>query len=562
MPDPLSDLYAPELDAMLPGTPQRPSRSELISAQMQRAGEALRTAGTAAREWFMPTQSMRNPDTPELQRAYADALAKAHAAGGGRLPPMPGGEMFDRSQAEVLDLLQDVGPKGLGALKVLGPAAKGATALKGLIGGALHPAWISQRLPTAVKAIEDPLAEPLIIDAAAMKATPKAPQQKQQLWDKNVGVVRDYPNLSHQEKMANSTDSLAENFIRHAVDNLKYIYNKIPENIRARSKLWYEGANSLAQGATELFKHPLQTSAGVYAALSPQKDWFMNVSLGDRVMHIFYNQQNFAFTPEMMQTAQVLFNEPEDTAAIARISQSTLANLQRPDDKAMWLRIYDQTYHDPSYHIISPEGQRLNYATNLDGSNSRIGWGSLAEIGKAIQVLESGGDRAAISRLMGEKHKVRNFYMNILDPHSPTQDVTIDTHAVAAALLRPLAGDNIEVAHNFANYAGKGMPGVSGSSITGVQGTYGLYAEAYRRAAKDLGISPRELQSITWEGVRGLFPDTFKTEANNALIDQIWREGRARGIPVEQIREQIHGLAGGIDAPSWYTPAAAAAARP
>jgi hypothetical protein len=138
--------------------------------------------------------------------------------------------------------------------------------------------------------------------------------------------------------------------------------------------------------------------------------------------------------------------------------------------------------------------------------------------------------------------------------------------------MRPLSGDNLEVAHNFANYAGKypeghalagkTRPGVSGSSVTGVQGTYGLYAEAYRRAAKDLGISPRELQSITWEGVRGLFPDTFKTEANNALVDQIWREGRARGVPVTQIREQIHALAGGIDAPSWFTAAAPTAAGP
>ena len=34
--------------------------------------------------------------------------------------------------------------------------------------------------------------------------------------------------------------------------------------------------------------------AGVLAALSPQKDWYMNVSLGRRVMDIMKNKQDFA----------------------------------------------------------------------------------------------------------------------------------------------------------------------------------------------------------------------------------------------------------------------------
>jgi len=58
--------------------------------------------------------------------------------------------------------------------------------------------------------------------------------------------------------------------------------------------------------------------------------------------------------------------------------------------------------------------------------------------------------------------------------------VTVDTHAVAAATLMPLGADSPEVKDNF---------GAAGeSNYTGVVGNYPLYVEAYRRAAKELGL--------------------------------------------------------------------------
>jgi hypothetical protein len=148
--------------------------------------------------------------------------------------------------------------------------------------------------------------------------------------------------------------------------------------------------------------------------------------------------------------------------------------------RALFVRLHDQTYTSPDYRIVGPEGDFLDVATNADGSPSRVGWGSLNEIGKAIGSIEANGDVRTISRLMGERHKVRNFYNNIYDPNSPYGDVTIDTHAVAAGLLRPLSGNSLEVDHNFKNTSVPGRGTTKGSAI------------------------------ITWEAVRGLFPDTFK----------------------------------------------------
>jgi hypothetical protein len=54
------DQYGDELERLVPGPPQRPSRASVIKAEAQRAGDALR-------EYFMPAQSMRHADTPELR---------------------------------------------------------------------------------------------------------------------------------------------------------------------------------------------------------------------------------------------------------------------------------------------------------------------------------------------------------------------------------------------------------------------------------------------------------------------------------------------------------------
>jgi hypothetical protein len=58
-----------------------------------------------------------------------------------------------------------------------------------------------------------------------------------------------------------------------------------------------------------------------------------------------------------------------------------------------------------------------------------------------------------ISRLMGEAHKVRSFWLNLHDPADPSA-VTIDTHAVGAGLLRPMSSESVPVLHAFGSYAG------------------------------------------------------------------------------------------------------------
>ena len=459
------------------------------------------------------------------------------------------------------------------------------------------PLEIGTRLITSKKA--QPTAEPTDVSMQAMRDSPPG-KTGQSMFAKNVGLLRSAPGMDHLGHL--SDEDFAEHFINHAKNNLLYLHDKMAPELRGRAQNWYDGANRIAQNWAKQYGIPVQSAAAALAALSPQKDWFQNVSMAHRVLHTLKGQgenfrNGFTFSPEMHD--KLYGNEEKGIKGIEALNSPELAplhqhifgksyndlnNLTGPDGKplsdeskltakAMWVRLYDEAHNSPNYHIITPEGDFGDIATNnpkkgkkgqpdQPGEPSKAAWGSLNEIGKAIAAVEGGGDMEHISRLMGGAHKVRNFYNNIINPNSKRGHTTIDTHAVAAALLRPLSGKSIEVTHNFGNYPDKktadalkakygSVPTAAGSAVSGIQGTYPVYHEAYRRAAAERGILPRQMQSITWEAIRSLFPDTFKTPANNSHIDKLWTE-HAQGLRnADDTRNAIHDFAGGIRAPDW-----------
>lgn len=91
----------------------------------------------------------------------------------------------------------------------------------------------------------------------------------------------------------------------------------------------------------------------------------------------------------------------------------------------------------PSWHVWAP-------VKKGDGTNAGTGWGSMDAIANAVTAFDA-KDMPTISEAMGGGHKVRSFYNNIIAPWSRKGDVTGDTHAIAAANLRPMAGDDKDV---------------------------------------------------------------------------------------------------------------------
>ena len=414
---------------------------------------------------------------------------------------------------------------------------------------------VSTRYPTGAKSTEDPLDDLLVNDYQTFV-------NDKIVFKKNMALIKDsnlYPILQKASNLR-TDEQKAEAFVELVKGNLLNLFDRVPPDTRQNSKLWYKGANALVRRFADRHGLSMEQASAVAANLSPQKDWYQNASLAERTIDIYFNNANQPFTQEMKDRAEELFfhkgisaeAQAENRVRLELIGSSTLSEILRKFNEpglsdtlaAMWIRTFDQTYHDPSYRIVSPDGRLLDYAKNADGSNSKVAWGSLVEIAKGIRALQD-ADIDTISASLGGANKVRNFYNNIFDPDSDLGFVTIDTHAVAAGLLKPLGGSAFEVSHNF------GTKG-SSSKITGLNGVYSLYEEAYRRAANERGVLPREMQSITWEAVRGLFRPEYKSQKSNVkVVDNIWKQYNKKLITLDQAREAVYEHAQDINPPDW-----------
>lgn len=406
---------------------------------------------------------------------------------------------------------------------------------------------VSTRQPWSVKATEDPLAERLAIGLDSVLAEPAFAAK----------VAEHVRNSAIMPPVAGETDAQTlQRYIDLVVENLLWLHDSYDAPTRDRADEWYTGARAITDAWMMRYGYHDYVIAGVIAALSPQLDWFQNVSLAERVLDTYSMSRGFAWTPEMQETAdRILPRENDGGDGYQKIRDDidgrSIADIERDfaDNQdvvntlvAAWVRIYDQTYNDASYRVIMPEGSFGDFVKTTKGANARVGWKSLSIISNAVSMIRN-PNYENISSSLGAQHKVRNFYNNILAPNAPHGDVTIDTHAVAAAQLRPLSQADKDVTVN--------LSGPPKSAITGSIGTYGVHAEAYRRAAVARGILPRQMQSITWEAIRTLFTASWKTERNRDVVNSIWQEYRDGKATIEETRDKISAAAGGIKPPSW-----------
>jgi hypothetical protein len=341
------------------------------------------------------------------------------------------------------------------------------------------------------------------------------------------------------------------------VDNLLWLHDLVPKDVRERAKLWYDGANRIATDWTSKYGISVRQSSGVLAVLSPQMDWFKNVSLGERVISIYKERQNEEWSPAMTAWFESWVNAAKDVdtkrsrqAYLDQVRPLQGVKLSEMDDRqaAFFVRAFDETYYERQYRLVTPEGGFGEYVTNSDDGDAAVTWGGFDSIEKAVSILNDGSFRN-IDEKLGDEHKVRNFYNNIINPGSADGHVTIDTHAVAAALVKALSGSSMEVSHNFGSTA-KGAPGAGGNVETGASGTYGLFADAYRDAAAKRELLPREMQSITWEAVRALFPASIKDQLA-PKVDAIWNRFKKGELTREQARDEVRELAGGVRKMAW-----------
>ena len=354
-------------------------------------------------------------------------------------------------------------------------------------------------------------------DITAMQTDPKGFEHNVGLF--SIGTPQGYTNFKPGE-LTGTPAQRARQIVEHMKSNIRFLYANAGDVVLKSGAGWYDKAHDMAVTAGKRYGISERAAAGVIAALSPQKDWNQNIYLAHAVMEINHSHRNEKWSddPAMVQTATRIW-KAKDKEIVERVQDKTLGELTDAAEKAVWIRTYDEAHSDRSYHDFDT-GELVTKKGKKAGTRepARAAWQSIPAIASAVSALDSGGDLDIISDAVGTKHKVRSFYNNIIAPRAPNGDVTIDTHAVGVALLRPLSGKTIPVMHALGTAPQKppgkrgenwkppeGWRGSKSSEKTGLSGTYAIYADAYREVAAEVGILPQQLQAVTWQAKRILF---------------------------------------------------------
>jgi len=321
-------------------------------------------------------------------------------------------------------------------------------------------------------------------------------------------------------------DQAIENFIGNVVSNLLFVYDNIPAQVRDISKLWYDGANIIAQEMASKYDITLEQASAVIASQSPQKPWFDNVHLAHFIIDYVKNSQDAIFSQNVLDyyklTAEKYPKQLEQIPTLSKSIGKKFSELNIGEKSIMIRYVFDNMY-ERNAPLRIPTGHIVSKVTSM---SSFSGYDTIA---KAISVLEDGSEKN-ISDNIGRAFKVRNFYNNIASPQTDNE-VTIDTHAMAASYLLPLGTADKEF-------------------IKFDEATYAVFAEAYRRAAKERGILAREMQSITWEGVRALFPSKEKV-GKKKIMSQIWADYAKGSITLQEAQQKTKENGGEFGTTDW-----------
>lgn len=334
------------------------------------------------------------------------------------------------------------------------------------------------------------------------------------------GEVEKISKNSTLDEKLKWADNIYKKAKKTVVSNLLFIYDNINEDIRNISKLWYDGANIIAQEMSSKYGITIEQASAVIATQSPQKPWFDNVHLAHFIIDFYSNNQNTIFEQSDFDYYKLKSVDPNGKPYVKQVEYLDILkkSIGKPFselsgyDKSTMIRSRFDNYYKRNAPLRIPTGAIVN--ADVNSLSSFSGYDTIA---KAVSVLQDGSSEN-ISANIGNAFKVRNFYNNIVSPQT-NGEVTIDTHAIAAGYMLPLGSTSPEVKFDEA--------------------TYSFFADAYREAAQKRGILAREMQSITWEGARAIFPASQKTEKAKKSTKEIWNDYKNGKINIDKVQNKI-----------------------
>ena len=305
--------------------------------------------------------------------------------------------------------------------------------------------------------------------------------------------------------------------------NILEVHDAVAPHNAAGWKQWYVGANGIARDmAVQYSSVSRDAAAAIIARMSPQKDWDQNVAQAHSTIDALHN--DWKITPDVAARVAVLKAEAAVRAGTVTNNRSQL-NLDPHEHMGLvGKKLSELTTEQAAFAIRANDPNPANKAVrvNPDGTyhiaedttgRPKTAWQSYETIQSAVRLFRDQSS-ASISTELGQEHKVRSFFNNISDPHSARHDVTIDTHAYGVGLGIPVG-----TSHPLIGSGKQNITGTGGNVSDGIRGTYTLFAEAYRRAAAERGLEPREMQSVTWEQWRHAYPKQSRARGAVALTE-------------------------------------------
>lgn len=339
-----------------------------------------------------------------------------------------------------------------------------------------------------------------------------------------------------------------EEIVNRQAENIEDLYETartIGTDTSEAHAEWYPFVNEWAQDLSAETGFPPEAIMAATAVLSPSADWANNVSWAQTVARTIENQDNITVAPEWI-AAQYMASA---AAHEWKIKKHGAANEKlisegkepksftiQPPDPEKFTGLVDKKLSDLSDTdaAVAMRGAHESFGKAVHQLGGHAGMGdpkniatpqSLQNFAKAISILRN-PTTENIDAQLGKSHKVRSFYANMRDPLNKShQEVTVDSHHLGVANGLPLAS-----AHPIV----KAIYDAPKVASTGLVGTYALTVEATRRATARINkkyktnFTPNQIQSITWEAHRGIFPSEKRS---SKLVDSIgsYRAAYRRG---------------------------------
>lgn len=322
-------------------------------------------------------------------------------------------------------------------------------------------------------------------------------------------------NLGDTEKQEQK-DALLSVFDRtldQLVSNLSSLFERSEASgAREVGSVWYEDGGNMAGTHAIANDMTREQGCGVFAAMSPLREWEDNVAIGKYIMDIVAEDP---VIPDL--TVRATKSVKGEDGKMRKVTMTAyewtaleMSNrgMGSPDDiiglkfselpietQALMVRMLSQAGYFTD-HPEGHQGEKLGFmGTDKQGRPKwkSVGWSSGdVHTAKALNIARANPEEVdSVINAQLEGMKVRSFYNNLsLGENNEYPDITMDTHAMSAAAGRTYGSQSREKSVFFG--------GPPRSAPYGFKGLYPIFAEAFRIVAEENGIPPHRMQAILW----------------------------------------------------------------